>query len=72
MEQYSHSGQHEVVVVLHGAVTIELGDCSLILRVGDSWSFESRSPHRIHNHTNDTALLHRVVGPAQRSGRSKA
>ncbi|MBC7630799.1 cupin domain-containing protein [Aeromicrobium sp.] len=71
-EQYSHPGQHEVVAVLQGAVTIELGDRSLVLHAGDSLDFESRSPHRIHNHTTDTAFLHWVIGPAQRSARSKA
>lgn len=71
-EQYSHPGQHEVVVVLQGAVTIELGDRSLILQADDSLDFESRLPHRIHNHTIDTAFLHWVIGPAQRSARSKA
>jgi hypothetical protein len=58
-EQYSHCGRHE------------LGDRSLILHAGDSLDFKSRSPHRIHNHTNDTALLHWVIRPAPRSGRSK-
>ncbi|MGH3740896.1 MAG: helix-turn-helix domain-containing protein, partial [Micromonosporaceae bacterium] len=64
-EQYSHSGTHEVVVVLRGEMVVELHQDRHVLRAGDSIDFDSSRPHRLLNDSAETAEVHWIVGPAQ-------
>lgn len=50
-----HSGE-ECGYVLHGEMTIVLGEDEHILYEGDSIRFKSMTPHRFFNHTDETAV----------------
>lgn len=50
-----HSGE-ECGYVLHGEMTIVLGEDEHILYEGDSIRFKSTTPHRFFNHTDETAV----------------
>jgi DNA-binding transcriptional MerR regulator/quercetin dioxygenase-like cupin family protein len=56
-EEYSHEGE-EFLFVLRGALDIELGGQSHCLRAGDSFYFESNTPHTWRNSgKTDTVVL---------------
>lgn len=55
-EAISHQGE-ELMFVMNGAITVELGGEQTVLRAGDSIHFDSRRPHRSWNHTAEVATL---------------
>lgn len=57
-EPSSHPGE-EIMFVVKGAVTVDLGDQSTVLETGDSIHFVSTVTHSTWNHTNSpTIILH--------------
>ena len=50
----THSG-NEDAFLLAGELTLELTDSVVVLRAGDSFSFDSAKPHRFHNAGADPA-----------------
>ena len=66
-EQYSHPGNHEVVVVVRGRLLVELNAARHELATGDSIDYDSALPHRLVNTSDEDAEAHWTVGPPQRS-----
>lgn len=52
----SHDGE-EGGIVLQGAVEVTVGDRSRVLRVGDAYLFDSRTPHRFRNVGEEPCIL---------------
>jgi len=65
-EQYSHPGNHEVVVVVRGRLGVELNTARHELSAGDSIAFDSALPHRLVNTSDEDVEAHWIVGPPQR------
>ncbi|MFB2533292.1 cupin domain-containing protein [Paracoccus sp. p4-l81] len=55
-EKSRHSGE-ELLVVLRGALTVELDGAKEVMQAGDSLHFDSRRPHRVRNHTAETTTV---------------
>jgi DNA-binding transcriptional MerR regulator len=55
-ESYTHEGE-EFLYVLQGKLRITLEDKDYLLRAGDSFYFESRTPHRWTNPSRQQALI---------------
>lgn len=64
-EQYSHPGNHEVIITVSGRVVIQLNEARHVLEEGDSIEFDSGHPHRVVNEFDQPAEIHWIVGPAQ-------
>lgn len=62
-EQYTHGDSEELVVVLSGAVHLELGDDVYELRPGDSIDYRSSAPHRVVNAGDDVAEVMWIITP---------
>ena len=58
----AHGGE-EHGVVIEGELEMQLGDELIILRAGDSYSFDARIPHHGRNRTNESAVLVWAVSP---------
>lgn len=61
----THSGR-DYGVVLDGRVTLELGDGSAPLALGDYVAFDAGQPHRLRNETGRPARILWVTAPAAR------
>lgn len=55
-EPISHDGE-EMIFVLHGKITAEIGGVQTMLETGDSIHFSSSITHSTWNHTNQTATI---------------
>ena len=55
-EFYSHDGE-EFLYVIQGELTIHLNETTYHLSAGDSFYFESQTPHRWHNPARSEAVL---------------
>jgi transcriptional regulator with XRE-family HTH domain len=62
-EQYSHGDSQELLIVLDGTVSLELGDELHGLDRGDSIEYRSSTPHRISNAGHDVAEVMWVISP---------
>jgi transcriptional regulator with XRE-family HTH domain len=62
---YSHESEVEIAYVLHGAIDVELGDQSIRLERGDTFTFSPREPHRFSNPSStERAEILWVFAPA--------
>ena len=55
-DAYSHSGE-EAGIVLSGNIELSYGDATHTLRAGDSFSFDSDTPHRYYNPGPEEAVV---------------
>ena len=61
-EAFSHQA-HEAGFVVSGAVEITVGSESRVLVPGDGYYFDSRSPHRFRNVSDETSQIISAVTP---------
>jgi len=62
-EPYAHGDSEELLVVIRGAVRLELGDGAYDLETGDSIGYWSSTPHRLSNTGDDVAEVMWVISP---------
>jgi transcriptional regulator with XRE-family HTH domain len=62
-EPYTHGDSEELVVVLSGAVQLQLGERLFSLGEGDSISYLSSTPHRVANTGDDIAEVMWIISP---------
>ncbi|HKR67372.1 MAG TPA: XRE family transcriptional regulator [Streptosporangiaceae bacterium] len=63
-ELLSHAGE-ECFVVLSGEAALELNDATVILRAGDSATFQGGIPHRLRNvGANDVVAISAITPPS--------
>lgn len=60
---YTHGGAHEMLVVLRGAVEVNLGPESYVLEEGDSIEYAPSTPHRTANIGTGRAEVMWIVAP---------
>jgi uncharacterized cupin superfamily protein len=56
-EQYAHGSSDEFLLVVRGAIKLELADAVYLLEPGDGITFRSDVPHRVLNVHNGTSEL---------------
>jgi transcriptional regulator with XRE-family HTH domain len=61
---HTHAGDEECVLVLEGELELFLGEDRHHLRLGDSATFSSRTPHRWRNPSSEPARLLWIFTPA--------
>jgi transcriptional regulator with XRE-family HTH domain len=61
---HTHDGEEECVLVLEGELTLFLGSDCFHLEVGDSATFDSRTPHRWRNPSKGLSRVLWVITPA--------
>ena len=62
-EPYTHGDSEELLVVLEGVVSLQLGDDIFELSTGDSIDYRSSTPHRLVNIGGDTAEVMWIISP---------
>jgi transcriptional regulator with XRE-family HTH domain len=62
-EPYTHGDSEELLVVLEGAVHLQLGTEVFELRAGDSIDYRSSAPHRLTNPGDGTAEVMWIISP---------
>ena len=62
-ELYTHGDSEELLVVLDGMVSLQLGTEMFELRTGDSIDYRSSVPHRLSNVGGETAEVMWVISP---------
>lgn len=62
-EQYAHGSSDEFVMVVRGAIRLELADAVYLLEPGDGITFRSDVPHRVLNVHNGPSELIWINGP---------
>jgi transcriptional regulator with XRE-family HTH domain len=62
-EPYTHGDSEELLVVVEGAVHLQLGAEVHELAAGDSVHYESSTPHRVSNPGDETAEVLFVISP---------
>jgi quercetin dioxygenase-like cupin family protein len=62
-EQYAHGSSDEFILVIRGALKLELADAVYLLEPGDGITFRSDVPHRVLNVHNGTTALIWINGP---------
>jgi len=62
-EPYTHGDSEELLVVLAGVVSLQLGTEVFELSNGDSIDYRSSSPHRLTNVGDDTAEVMWIISP---------
>jgi transcriptional regulator with XRE-family HTH domain len=62
-EPYTHGDSEELLVVLAGVVSLQLGTEVFELSVGDSIDYRSSTPHRLTNLSGDTAEVMWIISP---------
>lgn len=62
-EPYTHGDSEELLVVLAGVVSLQLGSEVFELSVGDSIDYRSSTPHRLTNLSGDTAEVMWIISP---------
>jgi transcriptional regulator with XRE-family HTH domain len=61
---HTHAGDEECVLVLEGELDLDLGPQRYHLEVGDSATFDSRTPHRWCNASTEPARVLWIMTPA--------
>jgi len=61
---HTHAGEEECLIVLEGEVDLYLGSDHHHLELGDSATFDSRTPHRWRNPSSRPARVLWVITPA--------
>jgi transcriptional regulator with XRE-family HTH domain len=62
-EPYTHGDSEELLVVLEGVVSLQLGTEVFELAAGDSIDYRSSTPHRLTNGGDDTAEVMWIISP---------
>jgi transcriptional regulator with XRE-family HTH domain len=62
-DPYTHGASHEMMLVLHGAVEITLGQERHVLKEGDCIEYRSSTPHRIANAGHGLAEVQWIISP---------
>jgi transcriptional regulator with XRE-family HTH domain len=62
-EPYTHGDSEELLVVLEGAVHLQLGTEVFELRTGDSIDYRSSTPHRLTNADDGRAEVMWIISP---------
>lgn len=62
-DAYVHGDSQEILVVIAGNPTLELGGVAYELTAGDSAEYRTSIPHTVHNHSDSTAELLWIVSP---------
>ena len=62
-EPYTHGDSEELLVVLEGVVSLQLGSEMFELSTGDSIDYRSSTPHRLVNVGGDTAEVMWIISP---------
>jgi len=62
-EPYTHGDSEELLVVLEGVVSLQLGSEVFELSTGDSIDYRSSTPHRLVNVGGDTAEVMWIISP---------
>jgi len=62
-EQYTHGDSEELLVVLEGVVSLQLGSEVFELATGDSIDYRSSTPHRLVNVGGDPAEVMWIISP---------
>ena len=62
-DAYTHGDAQEVLVVVHGTLTLELDGRQHQLEAGDSAEYRTSIPHTVHNLSDSTAELLWIVSP---------
>ena len=62
-EPYTHGDSEELMVVLAGVVSLQLGSETFELSTGDSIDYRSSTPHRLVNIGGDTAEVMWIISP---------
>jgi len=60
---YVHGDSQEILIVLRGAVKLQLEDEYYRLAVGDSVEYQSSTPHRLVNDSDNTTEVMWVISP---------
>lgn len=61
---HTHAGEEECVLVLEGVLDLYLGSERFHLEVGDSATFDSRTPHRWRNPSDEQSRVLWIITPA--------
>lgn len=62
-EPYTHGDSEELLVVVEGSVSLQLGIETFELSDGDSIDYRSSTPHRLVNVGDDTAEVMWIISP---------
>jgi len=62
-EPYTHGDSEELLVVLSGVVSLQVGTELFELAEGDSIDYRSSDPHRLTNVGDDTAEVMWIISP---------
>jgi mannose-6-phosphate isomerase-like protein (cupin superfamily) len=62
-EPYTHGDSEELLVVLAGIVSLQLGTEMFELATGDSIDYRSSTPHRLTNIGGDVAEVMWIISP---------
>ena len=62
-EPYTHGDSEELLVVLEGVVSLQLGSEMFELSTGDSIDYRSSTPHRLVNIGGDPAEVMWIISP---------
>ena len=63
MEPYAHGDSEELLVVLSGAIELQLGSEAHVLGAGDSIDYRSSTTHRVSNLGADVAEVLWIISP---------
>lgn len=62
-DAYTHGDSHEMLLVLAGTVSVELGPESYKLSAGDCIEYSTSTPHRVANNTDERAEVLFMISP---------
>lgn len=62
-EPYTHREAQELLVILAGAITVELDGVEHLLEVGDSVEFQATTPHTVRNTSELPAEMLWIISP---------
>ena len=62
-EPYTHGDSEELLVVLEGVLSLQLGSEVFEVETGDSIDYRSSTPHRLVNVGDDTAEVMWIISP---------
>ena len=62
-EKYTHGNSQELLVVVAGTVTVEVGESSYLMSAGDSIEYSSAVPHRLEASGPGIAEVFWIVSP---------
>lgn len=62
-EPYAHGSSQEILLVLRGEITCQVGDSSFEMFEGDSVEYQTDVPHRVANTSKEPAEVLWVISP---------